>query len=266
MTYFLEMPIIWSLPLFLIVALLSSILIYLISNRAVKSKLGKSHERTGRVLFRTTASLLALLLSFTFANQRVNYYKIKDSLEAEAAQLLDIMVDLQMFHTPEATDIQEKVRHYMRSIIHEDFKTENDNPLLTQSVYIFISLYNNISKMEVTDERQARLKENILTDIDLVSDFMQIRSYRSTPEPLYFIFIAGFGFFVSAILFGVYKPDVVSIVFFSFYNAFVAIVLYFIIMMNNPMIGPLKIDNKPINMVIEIADLPPPPPLDNLVL
>jgi hypothetical protein len=185
----------------------------------------------------------------------VNYYKIKDSLEAEAAQLLDIMVDLQMYKTQEATEIQEKVRHYMRSIIHEDFETKNDNPLLTQSVYIFISLYNSISKMEVHDEVQARLKENILVDIDAVSDFMQIRSYRSTPEPLYFIFIAGFGFFVSAILFAVYKPDRVSIAFFSFYNAFVAIVLYFIIMLNNPMIGPLKIDNKPMNMVIEVADM-----------
>jgi hypothetical protein len=255
MLYFLEMPIVWSLPLFLLVALLSSILIYLVSHRAIQNKLGKSHERTGRVLFRTTASLLALLLSFTFANQRVNYYKIKDSLEAEAAQLLDIMVDLQMYQTEEATEIQEKVRHYMRSIIHEDFKTQNKNPLLTQSVYIFIALYNNISNMEVNDEKQARLKENILTGIDTVSTFMQIRSYRSTPEPLYFIFIAGFGFFVSAILFAVYKPDIVSIVFFSFYNAFVAIVLYFIIMLNNPMIGPLKIDNKPMTMVIEVADM-----------
>jgi len=255
MSYFLEMPLVWSLPLFLLIALLSSIGIYLLSHRLLKSKLGKSHERTGRVLFRTTASLLALLLSFTFANQRVNYYKIKDSLEAEAAQLLDIMVDLQMFRTEEAKDIQEKVRHYMRSIIHEDFETENENPLLTPSVYIFISLYNNISTMEVHDEIQSRLKENILTDIDAVSNLMQIRSYRSTPEPLYFIFIAGFGFFVSAILFGVYKPDLVSIVFFSFYNAFVAIVLYFIIMLNNPMIGPLKIDNKPMDHVIEIADM-----------
>jgi len=255
MSDFLEMPLFWSLPLFLLIALLSSIGIYLLSHRLLKSKLGKSHERTGRVLFRTTASLLALLLSFTFANQRVNYYKIKDSLEAEAAQMLDIMIDLQMYQTEEAKEIQEKVRHYMRSIIHEDFETENDNPLLTPSVYIFISLYNSISKMEANDEIQARLKENILTDIDSVSNLMQIRSYRSTPEPLYFIFIAGFGFFVSSILFGVYKPDLVSIVFFSFYNAFVAIVLYFIIMLNNPMIGPLKIDNKPMDMVIEIADM-----------
>lgn len=221
----------------------------------IKKHLNKPHERTGRVLFRTTASLLALLLSFTFANQRVNYYKIKDALENEASQLVDIWLDLQLFGTPEALDIQEKVKHYIRTILHEEINSNIKNPLFGPPVGIFIMLYNNISELETSNPRQEKLKENLLLDIDQVSDFMQVRNYRSKPEPLILIYIATFGYIVSSILFSVYKPDRISITFFSLYNAFVAIVMYFIIMMNNPMIGPLKIVNEPFKMIIELANM-----------
>ena len=255
MIFFYEWPISWSISSFMVTALGLNILIYLATHWSIRGMLAKSHERTGRVLFRTTASLLALLLSFTFANQRVNHYKIKDSLEAEAAKLVDIMVDLWLYNTDEAKDIQEKIRHYITSMLKEDKGPENVNPLLSGPVFIFISINNSILNLSVTNEKQAQLKSNLLADIDEVSDYMQIRSYRLKPEPIYLIYLATFGFIVSSILFSVYRPDKISIAFFTLYNAFVALVLYFIIMMNNPMIGPFKITNEPFKTVIELANM-----------
>lgn len=255
MSFFFEWPIEHSLPVFLFAALLASLIIYLISHYTIRGKLKKPHERTGRVLFRTTASLLALLLSFTFANQRVNYYKIKDSLELEASQLVDIWLDLQLYDTPEAKAIQEKVKFYIRSILHENIEYGTEAPIFSDATRIYINLYSRISNLRPLNDHQEQLKRSLLTDIDEVSDFMQVRGYRSRPEPLNLIFIAAFGFAVSSILFAVYKPDWVTITFFSLYNGFVAIVLYFIIMMNNPMIGPLKIQNEPFRIIMEIANL-----------
>jgi len=254
MDFFYHWPLEYSLTAFLCFALLASIMIYLVSHKLIKSSLGKKHERTGRVLFRTTASLLALLLSFTFANQRVNYYKIKDSLELEASQLVDIWLDLQLYDTPRAREIQDKLRFYIRSILHEELPTEG-NILFTRPAAIYIQLYMNISDLQPENRKQEQLKANLLSDIDEVSDFMQVRAYRSRPQPHNLLYIAGFGFIVSSILFAVYKPDGISITFFSLYNAFVAIVLYFIIMMNNPMIGPLKIENEPFLTIIELAKM-----------
>lgn len=255
MKFFFDWPLLLSLPAFLLVSVFLSIIIYLVSHNIFRNRLKRRHERTGRVLFRTSASLLALLLSFTFANQRVNYYKIKDSLESEASHLVDISMDLQLFGTPRAKEIQEKVKHYIRSILHDEFQNEKENPFFTPSVSIFIMLYNNISDLEVLTPKQEQLKRNLLVDIDAVSDFMQIRGYRSRPEPLNLIFIATFGFVVSSILFSVYRPDKISITFLSLYNAFVAIVMYFIIIMNNPLIGPLKIENEPFKILLEIANM-----------
>lgn len=255
MDFFYEWPLIVSLSYFLIAAVLISWILYFAAYFAIKSRLKKNHERTGRVLFRTTASLLALLLSLSFANQRVNYYKIKDALENEASQLVDIWLDLQMYNTQEAKDLQQKVKHYIRSILHNEIDYQEENPLFGPPVGIFIWLYNGITDLEPQTPKQERLKQNLLDDIDEVSDFMQVRSYRSKPDPLFLLYIAAFGFVVSSILFSVYPPDRISITFFSLYNAFVAIVLYFIIMMNNPLIGPLQIQNEPFMMIIELANM-----------
>jgi len=255
MNFLYDWPIEYSLSSFLLIAILCSLFIYLVSHKAVKNSLKKQHERTGRVLFRTTASLLALLLSLSFANQRVNYYKVKDALESEASQLVDIWLDLQLYGTPEASDLKEKVKFYIRSILHEDIDYNHENPLFGPPVGIFIMLYNQISELEPQTAKQKLLKQNLLTDVDEVSDFMQVRNYRSKPEPLILIYIAAFGFIVSSVLFSVYKPDRITISFFTLYNAFVAIVLYFIIIMNNPLIGPLKIQNEPFKMIIELANM-----------
>ena len=255
MNSFYDWPLEYSLTFFLLLAIVFSIIIYLISHFAVRKKLNKQHERSGRVLFRTTASLLALLLSLSFANQRVNFFKIKDSLESEASQLVDMWLDLQLYNTPESKELQDKVKFYIRSILHDDIDYKNENPLFGPPVGIFIMLYNQVSELEPQTPKQELLKQNLLADIDEISDFMQVRSYRSKPESMVLIYIATFGFIVSSILFSVYKPDRISITFFSLYNAFVAIVLYFIIMMNNPLLGPLKIQNEPFKMIIELANM-----------
>lgn len=255
MKSFYDWPIEYSLSSFLLVAIICSLIIYLLARLAVKNRIKKQHERTGRVLFRTTASLLALLLSLSFANQRVNYYKIKDALESEASQLVDIWLDLQLYGTDEAKELQTKVRFYIRSILKDEIDYKHENPLFGPPVGIFMMLYSQISDLEPETEKQARLKENLLADVDEVSDFMQVRNYRSRPEPLILIYIAAFGFVVSSILFSVYPPDRISISFFTLYNAFVAIVLFFIIMMNNPLIGPLKIENEPFKMIDALANM-----------
>jgi len=108
-----HLPLYIGLPLFMILVALLAAGIYLLSRKFIEPHLKKEHERVGRVLFRTSASLLALILSLTFANQRVDYIKIQNSLEAEAAQIVDIVMDLKMYKSLEATKIQEEMKSYI---------------------------------------------------------------------------------------------------------------------------------------------------------
>lgn len=83
-----------GLLLFIEISILLSLAIYLTTHYLIRNALKKNHERVGRTLFRVGASLLRLLLSITFANQRVSYLTLKITIEAEALKLVDIHIDL----------------------------------------------------------------------------------------------------------------------------------------------------------------------------
>ncbi len=57
------------------------------------------------------------------------------------------------------------------------------------------------------------------------------------------------GFFIIMILYSVYKPDKISILFISLYNSFIGILMYFIILLNNPLAGPLQVGFEPFQIL-----------------
>jgi hypothetical protein len=84
---------------------------------------------------------------------------------------------------------------------------------------------------------------------------MQVRIYQARPETPFLLYIALSGFVVSMIFFSAYRPDKVSISFISLYNAFIGLVLYFVILMNNPLIGPIQIQSESLQILQEAIDV-----------
>jgi len=58
-------------------------------------------------------SLLILILSITFAIQRVIYFRLKTLMVAEASIMIDLKMDLDLFDTKEGLLIQSKIRDYV---------------------------------------------------------------------------------------------------------------------------------------------------------
>ena len=97
-----DLNLITGLVILVFITILYSLIIYLTANYIIRDNLKKKHETVGRTLFRVAASLLGLILSITFANQRVNYFTLKSSIEAEASTLVDLKIDLDLFDTEES--------------------------------------------------------------------------------------------------------------------------------------------------------------------
>ena len=228
--------------------------IYLIFHYIIKSKLRKNHQNMGRMLFRVAASLLSLILSLTFANQRVNYFKLKSSLETEASLLFDIKVDLDLFDTKEAYEIQTKLKDYVFFIAEDGWKSLYENPFNSRPFVLFREIYLDIDHLESKTPLQERLKENLLDDIDLMSDYLQVRLYSIKPESNHLIYTSIFGLLVNMILFAIYPPDKITIGFLSLYVAFLSVVFYFILMMSTPLRGPLQIEPAPFLMLKETIE------------
>ena len=103
---FLELSIINGLLSSVLGTVIPGIVFIFFVRKMVVPGLRKQHERVGRLLFRVSASLLALLISLSYANEKMNYDKVVNSLEEEAAVITNVMVKLKIHRT----ELAEKVR------------------------------------------------------------------------------------------------------------------------------------------------------------
>ena len=68
------------------------------------------------------------------------------------------------------------------------------------------------------------------------------------------IYTSVFGLAGIMILFAVFPPDRLTVGFLIIYVAFIAIILYFILMMGNPLKGPLQIEPSPFLLLKETIE------------
>lgn len=243
--------------IFVFIINLISILVYLTAHKLIKGYLQKGHEKVGRILFRVSASLLGLILSITFANQRVNYFSLKNSIEAEASTLVDIKVDVDLYGTEEASLITQKLRDYIMYVSTDGWKSLQKEPFKSKPFVLFREIYTDINKLEPQTATQVRLKDNMLDDIDYLSDYLQVRLYSSREKSNPLIYTSVFGLIGIIILFSVYPPDKLTVGFLVIYVTFIAIVLYFILMMSNPLVGPLRLEPGPFLLLKETIEANP---------
>lgn len=239
---------------FLAFILVLSLSVYLVSARFLQAGLSKSHERVGRILFRVSASLLALVLSLTFANQRVSYFTVKASLENEASKLVDMHVDLGLYGTAEALQIERQVRDYVKRIIDDGWIPLYASPYESEQFNAYLSIYTAVNGLQPENERQRRLQTSILDDLDVVSDLWQRRAFSTIKSSSPLIAISFLGLILTMILFGIYPPSKKLVFLVSCYVLFAGTILYFVLVMSNPLRGPLKIDPGPFKVLQETID------------
>jgi len=243
-----------GLGVFVLITISFSLIIYLFSSHLLKDHINKKHEKMGRLLFRVAASLLAFILSISFANQRVYYSKLQNAIEAEASAIVDLKIDLDFYQTAEANEVQDKIIDYVMQVSGDGWQSLQLNPLHSESIILFLEIYSDIQQLEPQTALQERLKGNMLSDIDKISDYLELRLYSSKHEFSPLIYISIFGLAAIMILFTVYPPDRITLLFLSIYVAFIGIVLYFILMMSNPLRGPLQIEPGPFLLLKETIE------------
>ena len=231
-----------------------SLVIYLTTHYLIKNILSKNHERVGRILFRVAASLLGLILSITFANQRVMYFSIKSSIEQEAAALVDVKVDLDLYNSNETDLISTKIIDYVLYVATDGWKSIEGDPFHSRPFVLFREIYADLNNLEPKTPLQERLKDNMLNDIDHLSDYLQVRLYSYGEKSNALIYISVIGLIGIMILFAVNRPDRLTIGLLLVYVSFIGVVLYFILMMSNPLKGPLQIEPQPFLLLKETIE------------
>jgi len=230
------------------------LLIYLSFHYLIRAYLKDKHKNVGEFLFRFSAALLAFILSITFANQRVNYFKLQSSIEEEASKLVDVHLDLKLFDTEASQVIQAKVRNYILLIAQEGWVSIQDNPFMSEPVVMIREIYEDVNHLETNTKLQERLKQKLINNMDHALNALQSKIYSSGSESNHLIYTSIFGLVVLMLLFVVHPPDLLTVGFLSLYVAFIAVVLYFIFMMGNPLKGPLQLEPGPFLLLKETIE------------
>lgn len=210
--------------------------------KVINQRLTKQHEKVGRIFFRLTAGLIAFLISLSYANGRINQTRVMDSLDTEAALIVNVVLKLNMLQSKEANVIKESIKNYINSTISDSWKNVEGNPFYSKTSEFIITAKNLAYELPVKNQTEEKIKNDIIAEVNEITKLMQVRIYSQKPFVPYLVYILGMGLIFVWIFFTVYDLDIVSLSFLSLYNIFIVVLIYFIFMMSNPLIGPLKID------------------------
>lgn len=233
----------WQGLLFLIIASISiGVLVVYVVRKLIEKRLTKQHERVGRLLFRVSAGLIALLISLSYANERAEHIRVRDSMEKESALIANVFLKLEVHNTRAADTIKTELIKYVEYTISDKWETVNDNPYHSKITETIVRVIGMAYQLVSETDNQTLAKNIIINELNEVVNLMQVRFYAKHALMPYLVYILGVGMLIMWIFFAVYTPDVLSLVFLSLYNTFLVILIYFIIMLSNPMVGTLKID------------------------
>jgi len=233
---------VWQGLIILIFGIVSiSILVVYVTRKLIEPHLTKQHERVGRLLFRVSAGLIALLISLSYANERVEYNRVRNSLESEASLIANMYIKLGMHNSAQANVIKEELVQYVEYTIADKWNESNSNPYYSRMTETIIKVSNLAYNLPTDTKTQELLKGLIVGEINEVVKLMQVRFYAKHTLFPFLVYILGTGMFFMWIFFAIYSLDVLSLTFLSLYNTFLIILIYFIIMLSNPLVGSLKI-------------------------
>jgi hypothetical protein len=210
--------------------------------KLLKKRITKQHEKVGRILFRVTAGLIALLISLSYANERINESKIIDSIEEETSLLVAAIIGLKYMDSPEAEEIEVLLERYVNHTVDDDWKQLMENPYFSESNLTLIKAYRLALELPASNSQEELQKSILIKDIHEINKLMQTKIYSPFSQVPYLIYILFIGLFFMWIFFTVYELNFVSLLFLSLYNILIGVLIYFVFMLNNPMIGPMKIE------------------------
>jgi len=221
----------------------------ILSKKLLKNRITKQHEKIGRLLFRVTAGLIALLISLSYANERVNQKKITDSLEEEASLIVNLMIGLENLNSHEAKEVEAALFDYVKLTVDEHWENINSNPFFSEATETLVRANKLIYQLPAETIQEELQRNMLIRDANQVTKLMQIRIYSEHSLVPYLIFILIVALLFMWVFFSIYKLDLVALFFLSLYNMIIAILIYFIFVLSNPLIGPLKIDAHSFNII-----------------
>jgi hypothetical protein len=202
-------------------------------------------------LMRVVGWLFTLLLSLTFTDVVSELASLETAIEGEAAAISDIHHNLRRFDTVETRKIQTLLVDYTQAVIDDDWPALANGNLSERAETLLRQLEDAVLDLKATGATQETLWSRAIVDVDTISDYRLSRLQQARQQPSLVLIVVVFGYLVTMVYFGVYRPHRAVVWLISFYTVFVGVVIYLILAMSDPFQGVTAIDAAPLEYVLE---------------
>lgn len=196
---------------------------------------GKDRELASAVVVRISA-LHALILALVFAQEMIEYQRLKFESVTEVNAIADIYYDAERYGSDDQAAIQQALSEYVRIVLDEEWHALGSTGQLSQSAWNkWDSVYQRILDLTPANARQQSIREHMLVDIHQIADARDNRQNSGTDSISgIFWFAAISGVVFMALGYYPYPPDARNLLLLSVLGAFTGIILFFIHAFSNP--------------------------------
>ena len=231
---------------FILVAVLSTLLFYGVARILFVSRTGADSELLARGMVTRVGALHALILALMFAQEMADYRDISRIVSKEASAISDVynsLLEYDAENQQSTAAIRGLVVDYVRTVSQEDHTTLEESKISRRTWTNYHRINRQLRDLQPGDDNQKDLRALMLKDWDAVSEFhLRLGTIAGYEAPGFFWVVIISGFLAVVILCYVYSPNIANLATLGIYAVFNGLIMYVIFAIANPFTGALAID------------------------
>ena len=241
----------WGAFATMLLTTLSGLLVYLVSHRFISKYMRDDLKDAVASLFRVVSILVSLMLSLAFSEVIIELHGVEKSIEREAVAISDMFVALPYYDEKVAAELRSILVDYVYAVSDDEWPALANDHLGQRASVLKQKFTDALLKLTPANRTQEQVWSSIIADIDLVSDNRLKRLDGALSKPPVYINVVFFGFLITMVFFGTYRPEPVLIALSSLYTLFVGLVLYLIIALSDPFHGGMALEPNTFRLLAE---------------
>ncbi|HEY4199181.1 MAG TPA: hypothetical protein VGM83_01345 [Devosiaceae bacterium] len=221
---------------FILGTIVLSLLIYAAARRIAGNDVPPRHREMAGTMVVRIGALHALILALVFAQEMVDYQKLRSETATEVNAIADVYNDAARYGAVVQVPIQQALSRYVGIVVEKEWHSLGTTGELAQEAWnAWEEAYDLVLDIIPTSLRETSLRDHMLADIHAISESRSLREGdRADSLAGMFWFAAIAGVILIAIGHYVYPPERHVLVLLSLFSAYTGIILFLIYGFSNP--------------------------------
>jgi hypothetical protein len=199
----------------------------------------------------------ALILALVFAEAQSAHADLRQEVSKEISAIEHLALHLAQWNAPEEDGLRTQLAAYVRAVMESEWRARAGPSGSPEVKRAYDALDLDLLDLKADTPRQQSLRTRMIGDMEDLQDHRKARLsllHRGLPGLFWWVALAGFVITVG--LFFVFPPTRLTGALLSVYGAYTGLVLYLILALSHPYVGPAAIDPAPYAAVLSELGTP----------